>query len=72
MMRKCYSDDDVNLRTPVLIRYTDGGPDHRTTYKSVKICALLEFIALDLDMMVCARTAPCGSYTNQAERVSLT
>ena len=68
MMRKCYSDDDVNLRTPVLIRYTDGGPDHRTTYKSVKICALLEFIALDLDMMVCARTAPCGSYANPAER----
>ncbi|XP_056013095.1 uncharacterized protein LOC125679479 [Ostrea edulis] len=68
LMRQCYSDDDVNLRTPVLIRYTDGGPDHRTTYKSVKICALMEFIALDLDMIVCARTAPCGSYANPAER----
>ncbi|XP_056009601.1 uncharacterized protein LOC130051588 [Ostrea edulis] len=68
LMRQCYSDDDVNLRTPVLIRYTDGGPDHRTTYKSVKICTLMEFIALDLDMIVCARTVPCGSYANPAER----
>ena len=56
------------MEKPILKRYTDGGPDHRTTYKSVKVAALAEFIALDLDMIVCARTAPCGSYVNPAER----
>ena len=67
MMRKDYSGDDVNSSKPILIRYTDGGPDHRTTYKSVKIASLIEFIALDLDMIVCARTAQCLSYNNPAE-----
>ena len=68
IIRKYYSGDDVNMEKPILIRYTDGGPDHRTTYKSVKVAALAQFIALDLDMIVCARTAPCGSYVNPAER----
>lgn len=67
-IREHYSDDDVNLNKPILIRYTDGGPDHRTTYTSVKLATLIEFIAYDLDMVICVRTAPCGSYINPAER----
>ncbi|XP_053405192.1 uncharacterized protein LOC123536040 [Mercenaria mercenaria] len=64
-----YTDDGVNLDRPILFRYTDGGPDHRTTYKSVKTACLLEFICLDLDMLICVRTAPNQSYNNPAERI---
>ncbi|WAR27915.1 hypothetical protein MAR_013619 [Mya arenaria] len=68
IIRKLMSNDDINMEKPILIRYTDGGPDHRVTYRSVQLCSLLEFIALDLDMIVCARTAPAMSYLNPAER----
>ncbi|XP_053379602.1 uncharacterized protein LOC128548528 isoform X2 [Mercenaria mercenaria] len=68
LLRGQYSSDDVSLEKPILIRYTDGGPDHRVTYRSVQICSLVEFVALDLDMLVCARTAPSMSYLNPAER----
>ena len=69
IVRHHYSEDDVNLHKPILCRYTDGGPDHRTTYKSVQMCCLIEFISLDLDMLCCVRTAPSQSYHNPAERV---
>lgn len=62
------SDDGVNSKRPILLRYTDGGPDHRTTYTSVQLASILEFIALDLDMFVACRTAPHQSYNNPAER----
>ncbi|WAR16034.1 hypothetical protein MAR_030628 [Mya arenaria] len=68
IIRKLMSSDDINMEKPILIRYTDGGPDHRVTYRSVQLCSLLEFIALDLDMIVCAKTAPAMSYLNPAER----
>lgn len=69
IMRDHYSNDSVNLNKPVLIRYTDGGPDHRTNFPSVQLCAIIEFIALDLDMLIACRTAPNQSYNNPAERV---
>jgi hypothetical protein len=62
------SDDEVNSNRPILLRYTDGGPDHRTTYTSVQLASILEFISLDLDMFVACRTAPHQSYNNPAER----
>ena len=34
---------------PVLILYTDGGPEHRTTYLSVKIAMICLQKYLDLD-----------------------
>lgn len=68
LLRHKYCTDGVNLDKPILIRYSDGGPDHRVTYRSVQLCSLVEFIALDLDMIVCARTAPSMSYLNPAER----
>ena len=67
--RESCSTDGINAMKPILLRYTDGGPDHRTTYRSVQLVAILEFIALDLDMMILARTAPNQSYNNPAERV---
>ena len=69
IVRNNYSEDGVNMSKPILCRYTDGGTDHRTTYRSVQICCLVEFVALDLDMLCCARTAPSQSYHNPAERV---
>ena len=53
---------------PVLFAYTDGGSDHRTTFRSVQLAWILLFIAEDLDMLLAARTAPGHSYTNPAER----
>ncbi|WAR08379.1 hypothetical protein MAR_018337 [Mya arenaria] len=64
-----YTVDGISLEQLILFRYTDGGPDHRTTYKSVKMACLLEFISLDLDLLVCVRTAPNQSYNNPAERI---
>lgn len=59
-MRKYYSYDGVNLQTLVLICSTDGGPDHRITYKSMKLCVLIEFVVHDLNTIVCARIALRG------------
>ena len=68
IIRNTYSEDGVNSGKPILFVYSDGGPDHRTTFKSVQIAAVYMFIALDLDMYVAARTAPGQSYVNPAER----
>ena len=59
------SPDGVNSHLPILLRFTDGGPDHRTTYKTVQLASVLEFVALDLDFLVLARTAPAQSYSNR-------
>ena len=67
--REYASLDGLHASHPILFRYTDGGPDHRTTYRTVQLTAILEFMALDLDLMVLARTAPNQSYNNPAERV---
>ena len=72
IIRENHSDDDVNCNQPILILYTDGGPDHRTNYKSVQMALIIEFLALDLDMLIAVRTAPSQSYYNPAERVMST
>lgn len=51
---------------PVLFVYSDGGPDHRITYLSVKLSL---FVKLDLDYLCAARTAPYHSYRNPVERI---
>ena len=68
IIRKCRSPDDVNSGYPVLLEYTDGGPDHSTTFWTVKIGQVMKFIMLDLDLLVAARTTPSHSYVNMAER----
>ena len=52
--------------------YTDGGPDHRLTYTSVKLAHIALFKDLDLDMLIALRTAPCNSYANPVERIMST
>lgn len=52
----------------MLCVYTDGGPDHRITYVSVKL-AYIAFFKFDLDYLVTARTPPYHSWRNPVERV---
>ena len=54
---------------PVLLLYTDGGPDHRLTYLSVQVALIALFKKLDLDYLCAARTAPCHSWKNPVERI---
>ncbi|XP_062603864.1 uncharacterized protein LOC134265655 [Saccostrea cucullata] len=54
---------------PILMLYTDGGPDHRTTYGAVKLSLIILFKLLDLDILIAARTAPGHSWANPAERI---
>ena len=52
-----------------LFLYSDGGPDHQLTYLSVQLSLIALFLKLDLDYLCAARTAPCHSWKNPAERV---
>ena len=45
--------DKTRQIQPILVLFTDGGPDHRPT----------------LDMLVAARTAPGHSFVNPVERI---
>lgn len=57
-------------QTPsVLLKFTDGGTDHRNTLESVKCAMICIFKVLDIDFLVAARCAPGQSWTNPAERV---
>ena len=57
-----------SIDSPLLFLYTDGGPDHRLTYASVKLTLIALFQKLDLDYLCVSRTAPHHSYQNPAER----
>jgi hypothetical protein len=37
---------------PILMIFSDGGPDHRVTYHSVKLSLIVLFKCLDLDMLI--------------------
>lgn len=54
---------------PVLFMYTNGGPDHRVNYLSVKVALISLFRELNLDMLIALRTAPSNSWANPVERV---
>lgn len=68
ILREQYSENSVDLKTPILCLVTDGGPDHRVTFETVKLSLVQLFIQLDLDMLVALRTAPNHSWMNPAER----
>ena len=67
-----HSTDNVTSDNPIFVIVTDGGPDHRLTYVSVKFSYLALFLYLNLDMLVAVRTCPYQSWTNLAERVMST
>lgn len=54
---------------PILLLFSDGGPDHRVTYHSVKLSLIVLFKKLDLDLLVAGRTAPGHSWLNPCERI---
>ena len=60
---------DSSVDFPVLFLYTDGRPDHRVTYLSVKLTLISLFRYLDLDYLCACRTAPYHSFRNPAERI---
>ena len=68
LVRDMYSIDNVVADMPIMIHYTDGGSGHRTTYGSFQLSSIAQFILLDLDLFITARTAPMESWANLAER----
>ncbi len=68
ILRESKSDDGVNLSKPILLKFSDGGPDQRTNFLSVQLADIVLFIALDLDFLAHLRTAPGQSSVNMAER----
>jgi hypothetical protein len=46
------------LGKPIQIIFSDGGPDHRLTYPSVKLSLMVLFLLDDVDYLVAVRTAP--------------
>lgn len=52
--------------------FSDGGPDHRLTYHSVKLALVILFKNLDLDLLIAGRTAPGHSWINPVERIVFT
>ena len=58
----------ANFDTPNVYMITDGGPEHRLTFESVKISLML-FKKLKIDFLVAIRTAPGHSYRNIVERI---
>lgn len=54
-VRKEHSEDGVTSDNPVFGVYTDGGPDHRTTYGSVQLSYIAMFILLGFDILVAGR-----------------
>ena len=49
--------------------YTNGGPDHRVNYLSVKLALIALFRELKLDLHITLRTAPSNSWANLVERI---
>ena len=58
-----------NDSNPMLLLYTDGGPDHRDNFLSVQLSYVALFLTRDLDYLVAVRTPPYNSWKNPAERV---
>lgn len=54
---------------PIRLIFSDGGPDHRVTYPSVKLAYIAMFLQDDLDYLLAMRTAPHQSYRNWVERI---
>ena len=55
---------------PVLLIYTDGGPDHNLTFAANQLALIALFRQLDLDVLQAVRTAPYHSWKNPCERVN--
>ena len=54
--------ESKSVTHPVLFLYSDGGPDHRVTYTSVKLAFIALYLELNLDYLCAACTAPYHSF----------
>ena len=54
---------------PILLIYSDGGPDHRLTYLTVQISYICLFLTRNLDLLCAVRTPPYHSWKNPVERI---
>ena len=54
----------------IIMLYTDGGPEHRSNFLSVKIALIALQTSLNADMLVAVRTAPGYSFRNPVEKVN--
>ena len=54
---------------PILLLYTDGGPDHRLTYASVQIALISLFFKRNLDFLCAVQTPLHNSWKNPVERI---
>ena len=59
-----------NISSPILLLYTDGGPDHNLTFLSVQLAIIALYVYFDLDMIQAVQTAPYHSWKNPCERVN--
>ena len=55
---------------PILLLFTDGGPDHNVTFFKVQLGLIALFLHLNLDLLEALRTAPYNSWKNPCERVN--
>ena len=55
--------------SPVLLMYTNGAPDHRVNYLSVKFAFIALLRELNSDLLVTLRTAPSDSAENPVEQI---
>lgn len=57
---------------PIRLIYSDGGPDYRVTYPSVKLSLISMFLLDNCDYVLAMRTAPHQSYRNWVQRIMST
>ena len=71
IQRACELRNILQMRDvqPILLLYTDGGPDHRPTFISAQLALLSLFLDLDLDFLCAVCTPPYNSWKNPVERI---
>ena len=56
------------LGKPLVLLFSDGGPDHRVTYPSVQLSLVALFLLDNTDVLLAVRCCPTRSYVNPVER----
>ena len=55
---------------PILLIYTDGGPEHGTNFTSVKIAIIVLHQSINTDLTIVLCTTPGHFFKNSAKRVN--
>ena len=54
---------------PILVKYHDGGSDHKDTNGAVRMATIIEFLKDDRDYLLSMRCVPGQSFKDPAEHV---